>query len=112
LQIYTEARAAAPHDILFRENTINVLCYELLQGGKTKEAIELFKVNVTAYPESANVYDSLSEAYEADSNKELAIQNAEKALKLLADSSNIPDQLKSAIKDGSSNRIKRLKGEK
>jgi dienelactone hydrolase len=112
VQVYKEGRAAAPDDVLFRENTINAMGYELLQGGKTKEAIELFKLNVAAFPESANVYDSLSEAYEADNNKELAIQNAEKALKLLEGSgSSVPEQLKSAIKDGSSNRIKRLKGE-
>jgi tetratricopeptide (TPR) repeat protein len=112
LQAYNEGRATAPDAVLFRENTINAMGYELLQGGKTKDAIELFKLNVAAYPESANVYDSLSEAYEADSNKELAIQNAEKALKLLEGSgSSVPEQLKSAIKDGSSNRIKRLKGE-
>ena len=111
VQVYNEARPTAPGDVLFRENTINALGYELLQDGKTKDAIELFKLNVSAYPESANVYDSLSEAYEADGNKELAIQNAERALKLLDGNQNIPDQLRTAIKDGSSNRIKKLKGE-
>jgi hypothetical protein len=57
------------------------------------------------------VYDSLSEAYEADGNKELAIQNAEKALQLLAkENSGVPEQLKDAIREGSGNRIKKLKG--
>lgn len=109
LQVYAEARKAAPDDVLFKENTINAMGYELLQGGKIKDAIELFKLNVGSYPESANVYDSLSEAYEADGNKELAIQNAEKALQLLGDNSTVPDQLKAAIREGSGNRIKKLK---
>jgi len=109
LQVYAEARKSSPDDVLFKENTINALGYELLTGGKTKEAIELFKLNVVSYPESANVYDSLSEAYETDGNKELAIQNAEKALQLLGDNSSVPEQLKTAIRDGSGNRIKKLK---
>jgi len=111
LQVYAEGRKSTPDDVLFRENTINAMGYELLQGGKTKDAIELFKINVASYPESANVYDSLSEAYEADGNKDLAIQNAEKALQLLSkENSGVPEQLKDAIKEGSSNRIKKLRG--
>jgi tetratricopeptide (TPR) repeat protein len=39
-----------------------------------KEAIEIFKLNVEAYPESGNVYDSLAEAYMNDGNEELAIK--------------------------------------
>jgi len=41
---------------------------------KVKEAIEVFKLNVEAYPESFNVYDSLGEAYMVNGDKDLAIQ--------------------------------------
>jgi dienelactone hydrolase len=110
LWVYAEARKTAPDDVLFKENTLNAMGYELLQNGKTKDAIELFKINVASYPESANVYDSLSEAYEADGNKDLAVQNAEKALQFLgSENAGVPDQLKAAIKEGSGNRIKKLK---
>lgn len=40
------------------------------------------KLNVTAFPESPNAYDSLSDVYLADGQKELARQNATKALEL------------------------------
>ena len=46
--------------------------YERLQSGDIKGAIEIFKLNVAAYPNSPNVYDTQSDAYLADGQKELA----------------------------------------
>ncbi len=46
------------------EAFINALGYQWLAAGKTDEAIAAFKQNVAWYPQSANVYDSLAEAYE------------------------------------------------
>ena len=40
-----------------------------------KEALEIFKLNVFLYPNSANVYDSVGEAYAVNGNRELAIKN-------------------------------------
>jgi tetratricopeptide (TPR) repeat protein len=45
-----------------------------------EEAIEVFKLNIEVYPESANPYDSLGEAYVASGDKELAIKSYERAL--------------------------------
>jgi tetratricopeptide (TPR) repeat protein len=64
------------------EQDLNNAGYTLLGQDKVKEAIEVFKTNVKLYPESSNVYDSLGEAYMKDGNKELAIKNYEKSLKL------------------------------
>ena len=47
-----------------------------------REAIEIFKLNVEAYPASANVYDSLGEAYKSAGEREPAIQNYRKALEM------------------------------
>ena len=64
------------------EEEMNRVGYELLQNGKTKEAIEVFKINTETYPKSGNVYDSLGEAYLKDGNKKLAITNYKKSLEL------------------------------
>ena len=64
------------------ESEMNSAGYQLLQSGKVKEAIELFKINVEAFPKSGNVYDSLGEAYLKDGNKELAIVNYKKSVEL------------------------------
>ncbi len=64
------------------EREINQLGYVLLQGGKVKESIEVFKLNVQLYPESANVYDSIGEAYAESGDKESAIINYKKSVEL------------------------------
>lgn len=65
-----------------KEGDINNAGYQLLQNGKTKEAIEVFKINVEIFPKSGNVYDSLGEAYLKDGNTKLAIENYKKSIEL------------------------------
>jgi CubicO group peptidase (beta-lactamase class C family) len=65
-----------------KENEINSIGYQLLQSGKIKEAIEIFKINVASFPKSGNVYDSLGEAYLSDGNKILALENYKKSVEL------------------------------
>ena len=61
---------------------MNQVGYELLQSGKKKEAIEVFKINAETFPKSGNTYDSLGEAYLADGDKKAAIANYKKAVEL------------------------------
>jgi D-alanyl-D-alanine carboxypeptidase len=75
------------------ENTINLRGYGLLAEGKVAEAINVLRLNVHLYPESANVYDSLGEAYMTAGNTALAIENYEKSLELDPDNSNAVEKL-------------------
>lgn len=54
------------------ENLINQIGYQFLLNGKPEEAIAAFKANTERYPMSANVYDSLAEAYERGGRIDLA----------------------------------------
>jgi predicted alpha/beta superfamily hydrolase len=72
------------------ENLINQIGYQLLSGGKPEEAIATFKANVERYPDSANVYDSLAEAYERGGRIDLADPLYEKA-KVLGEQNNDPN---------------------
>ena len=54
------------------ENLINQIGYQSLLAGKAEDAIAAFKTNVERYPGSANVYDSLGEAYERQGRIDLA----------------------------------------
>jgi tetratricopeptide (TPR) repeat protein len=78
----------------FSEARLNTMGYQYLQAGKMKEAIELFKINVKAYPESANTYDSLGEAYMVNGDRELAIQNYRESLELNPENENAIEKLK------------------
>ncbi|MFH6993088.1 serine hydrolase [Flavobacterium sp. FlaQc-48] len=80
LKTYNKLKNDPTYVIL--EGDMNRVGYQLLQTGKTKEAIEVFKINAETYPKSGNVYDSLGEAYLTDGNKELAISNYKKAIEL------------------------------
>jgi tetratricopeptide (TPR) repeat protein len=61
---------------------VNTLGYSLINQNRVDDAIEIFKLNVDAYPSSANVYDSLAEAYLRKGNKELAIKFYTKAVEV------------------------------
>ncbi|HEY1193274.1 serine hydrolase [Flavobacterium sp.] len=65
-----------------KEGDMNRVGYQLLQTGKKKEAIEIFKINTEAFPKSGNAYDSLGEAYLADGDKKLAIANYKRSVEL------------------------------
>ena len=67
------------------ENEINAMGYQYLNANNYEKAIEAFKMNIERHPDSWNVYDSLAEAYEKSGNKELALANYEKALKMTED---------------------------
>lgn len=73
------------------EPLMNNLGYRLMGEGKTDEAIAVFKSNVARYPHSANVYDSLAEAYEKTGKLDLARPNYEKAVQL-GSQNNDPNQ--------------------
>lgn len=51
-------------------------------GGKKREALEIFELNAFLHPRSANVYDSLAEAFEANGERELAVKNYKRSLEL------------------------------
>jgi uncharacterized protein len=68
------------YPVAIPEQTLNTLGYQLMAAGKGSDAIEVFERNVKQHPTSANVYDSLGEAYERAGKLDLARANYEKAV--------------------------------
>ncbi len=64
------------------EETMNRIGYLLLRSGRDQDAVQIFKRNVSNYPESANVHDSLAEALEKTGELKAARDNYEKAWKI------------------------------
>lgn len=65
-----------------REKEVNAWGYLLLKLDKPQDALEIFKLNVRLYPQSANAYDSLAETYAALGSKALATKNYQRSLAL------------------------------
>jgi predicted alpha/beta superfamily hydrolase len=76
---YEKLSGELGYEILIPEGLLNQLGYLLLAKERYDDAIAAFKLNIENYPQSANVYDSLGEAYEAMSEWGLAKANYEKA---------------------------------
>jgi CubicO group peptidase (beta-lactamase class C family) len=71
----------------YNETLLNDIGHCLLKRKHLDAAVTIFRLNVEAYPNSWLVYDSLGEAYMKSGNKDLAIQNYKKSLKLNPDNS-------------------------
>ena len=84
--------------------------YEHKQAADTQGANEIFKLNVVAYPNSPNVYDSLSDGYVADGQKDLARENAKKALALLSRDTTDDEARRKAIQESAEGKLKQLGG--
>lgn len=69
-----------PHGL--PENVLNRVGYRLLALGHAPDAVMIFRRNVEAHPQSANVFDSLGEAYAVVGDTALAIVNYRRSLAL------------------------------
>ena len=76
---YRKLSGRLGYEVAVPEALMNQVGYQLMGQGNMEEAVAAFKLNVERYPGSANVYDSLGEAYEKGGRLELALANYEKA---------------------------------
>jgi dienelactone hydrolase len=97
-----------PETTLFPEYIVNLLGYEHMQAGDIKGAVEILRLNAMAYPDSPNVYDSVSDAYLADGRKDMALQNAKKAVELLAKDTADTEERRNDIRESAEQKIKQL----
>ncbi|MBV9217747.1 MAG: tetratricopeptide repeat protein [Acidobacteria bacterium] len=81
-RVYREFRADPRHKYAETKTDMNRLGYVLLRQNKVREAITVFELNVESDPNSANVYDSVGDAYQAAGRKDDAIKAYEKALSI------------------------------
>jgi len=88
-QQLVEARKKDPQAQLFPEISASIVGQDFMRESDAKSAIEVFKLILLAYPESADANDNLAGAYLKDGQKDLAKQHAEKALAIL-DSHKVP----------------------
>jgi tetratricopeptide (TPR) repeat protein len=78
-----EARRKDPEAQLWPEVAGDIIGEDFQRSGDVKSAIEVFKLNILAYPSSADAHGNLADAYLKNGEKDLAQQYAEKALAML-----------------------------
>lgn len=93
IDVYYDLKENKEDEYNFKESQLNILGYQLLQVGSTKDAIEIFKLNVEEFPDSYNVYDSLGEGYMMNGDTKLAIKNYKISLKLNPNNENAKKML-------------------
>ena len=94
LEKYIKLKSKHREKYNFLEEDFNALGYKLLGKGKVQDAIEVFKLNVDCFPDSANAFDSLGEAYMKNGDKKNAVINYKKSLELNPENKNAKKMLK------------------
>jgi CubicO group peptidase (beta-lactamase class C family) len=82
LNDYQSMRTGSFSGSYLSETEINSLGYYLLNQHRAKDAIAILALNAEAFPNSANVFDSLAEANMLLGDREAAIRNYQKSLEL------------------------------
>jgi dienelactone hydrolase len=78
-----EARQKDPHAQLFPEISVSIVGFDHLRAGDPASAVEVLKLVALAYPDSADAHGNLADAYLRAGQKDLARQEAQKAIALL-----------------------------
>jgi CubicO group peptidase (beta-lactamase class C family) len=91
---YQTLQKQNPKDPAVDEGQLNRAGYNFLSAGKTKEALNTFRINTVLYPNSSNVYDSYAEACMKNGDFGQAVANYNKSLELNPKNTNAVDKLK------------------
>jgi predicted choloylglycine hydrolase len=81
-------------DFVFYEFPLQELGLDLLDKGKSKEALEVFQFNTRVFPDSAEVWAQLGDACLKSGDRLQAQANYEKALKLDPQNAKVKEKLK------------------
>lgn len=82
INLYKKLKISKEPDLYFNENQLNYLGHELRKAKKLNDAIKIFELNVSEYPDSTLPYENLGEIYKRNNNKKKAIECFRKAQEL------------------------------
>jgi tetratricopeptide (TPR) repeat protein len=92
--LYQKLKATYPDAYNFEnEDQLTMYGYGMLWDARPSDALLIFQLIAEQFPESANAYDSLGEAYFNLGKMDLAIENYQKSLKMNPDNYNAEDYI-------------------
>jgi len=103
-QIVAESKEKNPKTLETRmQQIIDQIADQHFEAGDVKQSLEIAKLDALAYPNSPAAYFLLSQAYASEGEKNLARQDAQKALELLPSDKrygpDIHEEIKEAVQD-------------
>lgn len=108
-QLLTETKKRNPGAFLFPLYAVDALGREHLGNGDFSGAIEIFKLNVAAYPRSPIAYYSLAGAYIEAGNREQAIAHCEKTLEILEQDTALGSETRDFIRQNTEKNLRELR---
>jgi CubicO group peptidase (beta-lactamase class C family) len=91
---YWDLKNNQAEEFEFGESQLNDLGYEYLRQDEIDKAIAVFKINIEAYPDASNVFDSMGEAFMKNGERDKAIEHYKKSIELNPGNQNGIDKLK------------------
>ena len=106
LRLYQEQRKKDP--TYYKESDLNRLGYSLMNGRRVGEAVKILKLNAEAFPDSANVYDSLAEAYMKSGDDGQAVLLYKKAIEMAPQDKNRDKPFLESLVKGAREKVDKL----
>jgi putative CocE/NonD family hydrolase len=88
VELFRFIRKHHPNVSIFERSALNNLGWELASVGELEKGMEVFKLNIEAYPDHYDPYDSYAEALVMRGDYELALENYRKSVELNPDNLN------------------------
>jgi len=85
VEVFRTVRQYHPAVTPFRENALNNLGHEYLGAGRVDDAMAVFRLNIEAYPDRWNTYDSYAHASMVHGDIDIALANFKHAVSLNPD---------------------------
>jgi len=103
MDFYKELKQLKPMEYNFKDaSTLNRIGYDLLREERVEDAISIFQLLVSEFPNDGNPYDSLGEAYLINEEYDLALRNYTKSLALNpknTNAENMIEEINKALKE-------------
>ena len=107
--VYHDWKQRKAGEFDWSEGELNALGYRLLKENKHHDAIQIFLLNVNAYPQSMNAYDSMAEAYMSAGQDSLAIEFYNRELEMIDKNNDADDVVRQNLKYRAEKNLELLK---
>ncbi|HKS28169.1 MAG TPA: dienelactone hydrolase family protein [Pyrinomonadaceae bacterium] len=108
-QIYREVLKRDSNAGVISEQSINNLGYALMESGKIDEALRVLQLNAERFPRSANVYDSLADAYKQKGDRPCAAYAYRKLLEVLSQDASLDESSRTNFQRTATEQLQKLR---